>query len=370
MTRSQFAALAAAVALGTVACSAGTDAEPPREPASTSAGTPSESATTPAADPLEARPAEKMLSIDGTVAGADDGTAVVLSTDLYARRTTYRLYDRRWRPLTPVLEVRGQLVIDRGLADTFLGSLLANRTKEHPRVDERVMLSSEGILTTVDDRSGRSSPPVTPRPGDRRLDSVGSGRLVHRADSGTVHRTTVPEWDDRHRSWNVTAAGHVCALESSTQIGATIHASIDEGRTFTDLSTAVLPASSGPRVQSCETAGDRVAVMTGGEYPRQLHVLDRATGTLLVSHDLDVRRGPYDPYGWRLLPDGKLVIDTRGPGLYVATDDGNEDLEYRPAPRLPSGSTFVVGDDLVLLSAGRRMYYSSDEGRTWTEVDM
>lgn len=168
----------------------------------------------------------------------------------------------------------------------------------------------------------------------------------------------------------MTAAGDICALESSDRIGVTIHASVNEGRTFTALSTAVLPADSGPRVQSCETAGDRVAVITGGEYPRWLHVLDRASGALLVSHHVGDQHGPYDPYGWRLLPNGKLVIDTNRPGLYVASDSSNKALEYRPRPRVPYGFTMVVGDDLALLSGGRRMYVSADEGRTWTRVDL
>ena len=38
-------------------------------------------------------------------------------------------------------------------------------------------------------------------------------------------------------------------------IGDALHASIDRGRTFIDLSTVVLPADSGPRLGACETAG-------------------------------------------------------------------------------------------------------------------
>lgn len=378
VARYHIAALAAVVALTVEACaggsgsggSGGSGGEPHRQTTSPSASTPIGPTDSPAKESLEAVPAEKMLGIDRNVVRADDGTAVVLATNEFATRTTYRVYDRRWKPLTPVLGLRGHLIIERGLANAFVGRLSAYRTKRYPRVDEWVTVRSDGTLTAANDRAGRGSPPVHPRPGDRRLASVGSGRLVYRPVSRTVHKTDVPEWDVRRRAWFVTAAGDICALGSSDRIGATIHASVDEGRTFTDLSTAGLPVDSGPRVQSCETAGDRVAVMTGGEYPRRLHVLDRASGVLLASHDVGDQHGPYDPYGWRLLADGKLVVDTNRHGLYVATDSSNQILEFRPRPRVPYGSTSVVGDDLALLSGGRHMYVSSDEGRTWTRVDL
>lgn len=191
MTRSRIAALAAAVAASTLACSGGTNAEPPTERTSTSADAPIESATPPATDPLDARPAERMLGIDLTVVRADDGTAVVVSTNEYQTRTTYRLYDPRWRPLTPALELRGHLTIDRGLADSFVGNLFAYREKGRPRVDERVIVSSDGALTTVDDQSDRGGKPVPARPGDRRLASSSLGRLVYRPATRTIHRTTV-----------------------------------------------------------------------------------------------------------------------------------------------------------------------------------
>lgn len=368
MARLQIAVLTAAVALGAVACSGGTDGEPLTDQTSEAPSAPIESAAPRATDPLESVPAEKMLGFVASVVRADDGTAVVVSTNEYATRSTYRLYDSRWRPLTPVLQLRGELRIDRGLAHAFVGGLYAYRENGHPRVSERIIVSRDGMLTTVEDRSGRRAEPVRTRPGDRTLGDA--PRQVYRPATRTIHRVTTPEWDHTSRFWSVTAAGDVCALESESRIGATIHASVDEGRTFTDLSTAILPVDSGPRVQSCETAADRVAVMTGGEYPQWVHVLDRTGGALLVSHYVGDQSGPYNPYGWRLLPDGKLVFDTNRPGLYVATDTSNNVLEYRPQPRTQYRWTIVVGEDLALVSSNRQIYVSSDEGRTWTSVDL
>lgn len=370
MGRRHIAALAATIVLAVSACDGGTGATPDPERTPSAADRSVEPGDASPSDPLEAESAAKLAGIDGVVIRADDGTAVVVSTNEYATRTTYRIYDPRWRPLTPVLQLRGDVIIDRGLANTFFGNLTASREKGHPRVNERIIISSDGTLTTVDDQAGRASQPVRTRPGDRRLASVGSGRLVYRPADRTVHRTTTPEWDARSRSWYVTAAGDICALGSRDRIGVDIHASVDEGRTFTDLSTAVLPADYGPRVQSCETAGNRVAVMTGGEYPKWVHVLNRTTGALLASHFVGDQHGPYDPYGWRLLPDGKLVFDSNRPGLYVATDISNRVLEYRPHPRLPHATTIVIGNDLGLLAVPRHLYVSSDEGRTWARVEL
>jgi len=372
MTRHRIAVLAVAVVVIAAGCSGGTEAEPPAtEPAAASASAPTESATPASTDPLEAVPAEKMLGqIDlGGVVQAKDGThLVVSSTYQYAGRSVYRLYDRRWAPLTPMLEVRGLLSIDRGLRHSFLGSLFAYREKGLPRVNERVLISGDGTLRTIDGQVGRRRQAVDPRPGDWRLASVQSGRMVYRPADRTVYRATAPEWDTPGRSWYVTAAGDICALEGDSPASGTVHTSVDEGRTFTDLSAAVLPANSGPRLQSCQIAGDRVVVMTGGEYPQWLHVLDRVSGALVVSHDVGDQNGPYNPYDWRLLPDGKLVINTNRPGLYVATDTSNGTLEYRPRPR--AQFPIVVGDDLALVSGGGLVHVSTDEGRTWETVDL
>jgi hypothetical protein len=278
-----------------------------------------------------------------------------------------------------MLELPGQLHIYRGLADAFVGDLIVYGKGALPRVDESVIVTRDGTLTVIDRQSARGSKPVRTRPGDRLIDTplpgggpVPPGRMVCRPHDRTLHQALVPEWDTLGHNWSVTGAGDVCAVDSRERIGATVHASVDEGRTFTDLSTSVVPAGSGPKVQSCQTAGDRVAVMTGGEYPQWLHVLDRASGALLASHYVGDQNGPYVPSNWRLLPDGKLVIGSNRPGLYVATDPGNTDLEFRSHPPVsgPYAIPIVLGDDLALVSGSQQMRVSVDEGRAWATVDL
>ena len=394
---------AVAVAFGAVACSADTEAGPSTESKAESSA-PSGSVTPAPAevaeeverqrqlaglrpghprvvtDPPEPVPAEAMLGLIDPFRGvtrADDGTTIVVSTNPSMTRSVYRLYDSRWRPLTPMLELPGRLSIDRGLAHAFVGSLLVDGKRGLPRVDEGVIVTRDGTLTAIDRKVGRGSEPVHMRPGDRLVDAplpgvgpVQPGRMVYRPRDRTLHQVTVPEWDTLGHNWGVSGAGDICAVDSRERIGGTVHISVDEGRTFTDLSTSLVPAGSGPRLQSCQTAGDRVAIGTGGEHPKWLHVLDRASGALLASHYVGDQHGPYFPSNWQLLPDGKLVIGATGPGLYVATDPGNAVLEFRARPQARYAFPLVLGEDLALLLGAQRTYASGDEGRTWEQVDL
>ena len=107
-------------------------------------------------------------------------------------------------------------------------------------------------------------------------------------------------------------------------------------------------------------------IMTGGEYPRWLHTIDRSTGALLSSLPLG---GRFNGYEWNPLPDGKLAIGTRRRGLLVAVDNTNQTFEFG-STAAPSARLIVVGDDLVYVNSGRSLQISTDEGRTWKEVDL
>ena len=77
--------------------------------------------------------------------------------------------------------------------------------------------------------------------------------------------------------------------------------------------------------------------------PVLTQVLDRRTGALLASHYFGGQEGPYNPYNWTLLSDGKLAIGTSfsvpfGPprgspraGLYVALDATTRSWSTAPA---------------------------------------
>ena len=270
---------AVAVAFGAVACSADTEGGPTAgsTPGSASGSTSAQSGSaTPApgkvaeeverqrqlaglrpgrprvaTDPPEPVPAEAMLGMInpfGGITRADDGTTIVVSTTPSMTRSVYRLYDSLWRPLSPMLELPGRLTVDRGLAHSFVGSLLVDGKRGLPRVDEGIIVTRDGTLTTIDRKVGRGSEPVHMRPGDRLIDAllpgvgpVQPGRMVYRPQDRTLHQVTVPEWDTPGHNWSVSGAGDICAVDSRARVGGTVHASVDEGRTFTDLSTSFVP---------------------------------------------------------------------------------------------------------------------------------
>jgi len=371
MVRYLIAGLSAAATLTLSGCG-GADADPltERTPASQSASTGSEH--TPASDPTVAEPASRMFDVDAGLTRFADGTTILHATNLYGTRSTFRVYDPRWRPLTPVLELQGSLGLERDVGGQLIGSFTpAPPGQSNFGAAQHVLVDRDGSLTVLRNPPRPGGRSVATQPGDLRIDG-GTGRLVFRPSDGAIYRTTRPEWDDPSRAWGRAAAG-ICALGRASRLGeATIHASVDEGRTFIHLSSAVLPPDSGPRIQACETAGDRVAVITGGEYARWLHVLDRTSGALLVSHFVGDQHGIYNPYDWHLLPNGKLVIGTyyRRNGLYVATDSGDKVLEFRSTPVAPAGDIRVIGHDIVLLRGTGQLYLSSDEGRTWRDVQL
>ena len=295
MTRHRIAMLALAVAVIAAGCSGGTEAEPPpTKPAATSTSTPTEPAAPPAVNPLETAPAAKMLGLDlGDIVRAEDGThLVVTSSYKYADRSVYRLYDRRWAPLTPMLGVRGELSIDRGLRHSFLGSLFAYRDKGLPRVNERVLIAGDGTLR----RSTAGSADDTSRgPQSRRLAARVRGVRAHglstrRPDRlpGHERRSGTPldsSLTNRRPAtsapWRVTA-----------QRAAPSHTSVDEGRTFTDLSAAVLP---GQLRTSAAVVPDRRRPGRGHDRRRIPTVAPRARPSQRCPRCQPLRRRPERP---------------------------------------------------------------------------
>ena len=371
MARYLIAGLGAAATLTVSGCG-GADPDPQavRTPASHPTSTISVNTST--SDAPVAEPASKMFDVDAGLTRFADGTTILHATNLNGTRTTFRVYDTRWRPLTPVLQLQGSLALERDVGGRLIGSFTpAPPRQSYFGAARPVLVGKDGSLTVLKNPPRPGGRTVATEPGDLRIDG-GTGRLVYRPSDVAIYRTTRPSWDDPSRAWGRGAAG-ICALGRASRLGeATIHASVDEGRTFTNLSSAVLPADSGPRIQACETAGDRVAVISGGEFARWLHVLDRTSGALLASHFVGDQHGIYNPYDWHLLPSGKLVVGTyyRRHGLYVATDEGNKVLDFRSTPVAPAGDIRVVGDNIVLLKGTRQLFVSADEGRTWRDVNL
>jgi hypothetical protein len=304
---------------------------------------------------------------DGLVRAGDGSTLLVFAPE-YADRAQYRVYDQNWRPRTPLLEAPVRLLLERGLAHGFIGHAERTRRNGTSSYAEWVTIDADGALRVVPHQPTRKTPPVRISPGDVRFQNPESRSGAYRASTRTVIVGRAPAWDTRRHIWYTTATGAICAHVDTARLGDVIHTSVDQGRTWLDLDTEGLPVGSGPRLQSCETHGSRVIVMTGGESPRWLHTFDRVTGRLLSSHALG---GDLNGYGWQALPDGTLVVGTNRRGLMVATDASNQVFEFRPGPVQAYSADFdLLGRDIVVATGRRALQISTDEGKTWHTIDL
>lgn len=347
--------------------------QPSAAPSAESPSAP-ETAPTPtsSANPLATTPLPKPYRRVGAVAGvvrADDGTAFVAFGSAWPDdRTSFRLYDRNWRPLTPLLRLDVALMPERGTAHGFVGR--ATRTNRNGRTTfaKWVTLNRAGRVQRVAKQPERSMTARPPRPGDLHLEGTGQrGSLAYRPATDTVFKKPRPPWDTVGHSWYVDLDGTICAMSSGPLAERSIHVSLDEGRTYTTISVAdVIPASSGPRLQSCDTTSERIVIGTGGENPRWLHTLDRTGRQLRSSRRLG---DLLNPYGWGMLPDGRLVTGTNRPGLMVATDNTNTQMDYRPGP-IPVNFGFEIIDDLLVSLRGRGLDVSNDAGLTWQHIEL
>lgn len=348
---------------------------PPRQsvsPSTRSDRTPTSATSSPTPpDPYAATEATPPYGMFGrpSVTRARDGTTLLGYEPTPAGRTTYRLYDRHWRPLTTLLRVPVELRVERGTASGFVGRATRYRPNGSVELRDWVTIDRAGRLHEVSHQPEKGAPPGSLRPGDLHLNGDGLIRFAYRPFTDTVLRKPRLPWDGGGHSWYTDNYGMICAVRSAPLADGILHTSSDEGRTFTDISLAgILPPDSGPRVQACDTTTDRVIVTTGGEYPRWLHTLDRSRRQLLSSRPLG---GQLNPYDWGTLGDGRLVTGTnRGPGVMVATDPTNRLLDYRPTPAPMSAWFDILGDQFVVVGRGGFVHVSTDAGLTWEKFDL
>ena len=295
-----------------------------------------------------------------------NGTTMVIYEPTWpGQRTTYRLYDRRWRPRTPLLRVPVSLGVQRTTANRFIGRTLLVR-KDGREVQNWVTVDQAGRLHEVSHQPTQTSRSAPARPGDLHLEGDGYDHFAYRPSTDTVFRKPRLPWEGSGFMWDVNG-NMICAMGSGRPANGVLHISRDEGRTFTDIPTGgILPADSGPRLQACHLTKDRVVVETGGEYPRWLHTLDRTGRYLLSSRPLG---DLLDPYDWGYLPDGRLVAGTRLPGIMVATDSTNRLLDHRSTPVPMSAGFDVVGDQFLVVDSGF-VHVSNDAGLTWKKFDL
>ena len=297
---------------------------------------------------------------------ARDGSTLVVLTNEYRDTTYVRIYDDTWRPTTPLLQADVTLRVERGLRQGFVAWAERSRGRDRTPMRGWVVIDSSGRIRPIEGGS-RGDQRVPLRAGDLAFTSPHVGPYAYRTSRDAVVTVAQPDWYDPATSWSAQATGSMCFVPVRGRLGDTVRASIDEGLTWHTLNTDLLPAGSGPRLQSCIAQGNRVTLMTGGESPRWLHTLDRTTGALLSSHVLMTDLNGYD---WRLLPDGTLVAGTNRPGLMVAADNTNQDLEFRPGPVVRDVTWTEVLDGQIVLVRGRAVHVSDDRGLTWREVDL
>lgn len=360
-------------------CTAGSkEASTPGSPTPRSASSATESLRTHAGAPssasagldaLKASPAARPYGVGGgpaAVIRASDGTTIVQFPATWpGERTSYRLYDRRWRPLTPLLRVDASLGVQRATATGFVGRASKTNRDGSYKFNEWVTIDRVGRLHQIAHQPDVATPAKPPRPGDIFLEGEDGGHFGYRPATDTILKQPRPPWNNPAHSWYVDS-GLICAMRSSRVSAGLVHMSIDEGRTFTDLSASdAIPAGSGPRLQACHATKQGVILVTGGEYLDWLHTLDRA-GHLISSQRLGTQ---LDPYNWDTLPDGRLVTGTNRPGLMVATDATNRTMEYRPGPNPMNSGFEIVGGQIFFLTS-HNVYFSEDAGLTWQRFDL
>jgi hypothetical protein len=280
----------------------------------------------------------------------------------------YRVYDRSWAPVSDLLELRAGLEVVRGLRSSFLArASVSNRMGTRMLLNEWVVIAQDGQLRRVAQEPGRHDLEAR----DLRARTPFAHEWAFRPRTGSVIRLKPRPWE-RTRGFlpYVDDRGAVCIVAPGMHAGEPLYTSLDDGLTWRRVETGATDLSGNGtlRVQQCAVTADRLVVMTGGEYPQYLFVLDRPSGALVSRISLADRSGMgrFSGYGWQLLPDGRLVFDARGPGLLVATDASNQQFVFRPGPV----ADVVDGDLVDWVPARRFVTVSEDAGRTWSRVDL
>jgi len=302
------------------------------------------------------------------VRSRDGSTLAVLGTGWPRERTWYRIFDRNWRPRTPVLQVKVTLEVLRGLKDSFVGLAYRGRFKGVSAVDQWVTIEPSGMLKPVD----RSKPVSTLRVGDRLVERAGARPVAYRPSTGQVITPQLPAATARH-SWSVGPNGSGCALPGGSRSAQPAYWSTDEGRSWRRLRLAdVLPQDVRGGPIECQVRRGRMTLLTAGEYIQDLYTIDLPGRRLLAT--VPIRSNPLlNPYNSQVLPDGRRVFGTNRPGLMVATDTLNSRFEFRPGPVGLDEDFLTLGGDIVNLRnrpSNSEIDVSSDGGHTWREVDL
>jgi hypothetical protein len=288
---------------------------------------------------------------------------------MHHERTRYRIYDRRWRPLTPLLELPVSLTPSRGLQRGFLAEATLDQADGNGFAFHTwVVIGHDGIpaaATLVRTARGlrRGDEVVFPNEGGLRAYRPSTRQVFPINDGGEKF----PGPPDN--------AGMYCNAPDRTLSPQATYWSTDGGRSWARMHLAeVLRSTTGPAdILGCQVRAGRLTVVTGesaeNRSDRVVTVALRGERTVR-SYRLDRRTiGPV----FQALPDGRIVFPAHRPGFMVATTPANAGFEFRRAPTglFPEFST--VGHDIVVIAyppARHQLIVSRDAGHTWRTIDL
>jgi hypothetical protein len=286
-------------------------------------------------------------------------------------RSRYRLYDRRWRPLTPLLELPVTLTPVTGLRRGFLAEASLSRPNDRGySFSTWVVLGRDGMPVAAthlgrEERWLRRSDDVIVLPSDGHL-------AAYRPSTRQVFRIGAA---GRRLPGSPDSAGMYCDAPERALSSQATYWSTDGGHTWPSLRLAgFLRWKTGPAdILGCRARPGRLTLVVGeGDDNRADRVItvDLDGDRAVRSHRLD--RRVFGPI-FDVLPDGRIIFPAHRPGFMVATDATNTGFEFRPAPTVLGPDFSTVGHEIVVIpweAHRHELLVSADAGRTWRTVDL
>jgi hypothetical protein len=323
---------------------------------------------------------------------ATNGATLVRFTANAVNPTWYRVYDRQWRPTSPLLTSRVSLEPLRGLKGGFLA---VASSRIHGRdVHRWVRVDRSGSLQLV--RATPGMAPLRPagalhatalKPGDRLFgsESLGcgcsgaAGRIAfYRPADHRVHLAALPAPLSSLRWNNVSDTGDACQITRPRPGGGKvlIFWSAGHPRTWRHVNlNSVIPRGMPDQIVPCYARPGRVVLFPGNDRTGIHAVVTWLVGRhpRVTSYAIDHR---FDPWLDWTLPGGRALFVTNG-GLLIASDRTNTRFLFRRAPNITydndNPDVYPVGGDLLAPPyrfRGLRLPLSTDHGKTWRPLDL
>jgi hypothetical protein len=300
-----------------------------------------------------------------------DGQGTTLAVLGAGPGTRYRLFDREWEPLTPLLEVEARFVARRGLADGFLVEVVGRRSGSSPTA--AMLSSTDGSLKLL--RLGPPGDPLTA--GSLTFRSESSRVWAFQPEDGVVWKPTFPATPRPGADWPGDPDGLACQGPYHLTTPSPTMWTSDGGATWRETRLDdLLPPGTPTEMIHCEPRGERIVLsLAKNELLKQVCVVssspDPPGARLLGCHPVPAGA---EGVTSSVLADGRVVFPARKPGrVFVAADATNSVFLRRPTPTTKGSWVRAVGDDLVASNGFAYRgpdWVSQDAGRTWTRPDL